>query len=87
MSLISNVSSQLLPIGKSAFTVSEKIANAAPEVNGAQSNIPKVYDRFIAGAESDEKFAKQIANDAAFVPDKLLVDLNDAPPLLSLIHI
>lgn len=39
------------------------------------------WDHFIPSVEADPAFAKQMAKDAAFIPDKLLVDLNDAPPL------
>ncbi|ARU26765.1 hypothetical protein [Cellvibrio sp. PSBB006] len=39
------------------------------------------WDHFIPDVETDPAFATTMAKDAAFIPDKLLVNLNDAPPL------
>lgn len=38
------------------------------------------WDHFVSRVEVDPAFAKNMAKDAAFIPDKLLVNLNDAPP-------
>ncbi|GAC33066.1 hypothetical protein GPLA_2161 [Paraglaciecola polaris LMG 21857] len=37
-------------------------------------------DTFIPDVEADPLFAKKMAEVVAFIPDKLLMNLNDAPP-------
>lgn len=42
---------------------------------------PHGWDHFIPHIEANSAFAKSMAKNAAFIPDKLMVNLNDAPPL------
>ena len=44
-------------------------------------NVRHGLDTFIPDVEADPLFAKEMVEVVAFIPDKLLMNLNDAPPL------
>ncbi|MGB3611673.1 MAG: hypothetical protein WA987_14965 [Cellvibrio sp.] len=58
-------------------------SQAAATINAGPSNPARHHgwDHFLPKVEANPEFAKTMAKDVAFIPDKLLVNLNEAPPL------
>ena len=82
MSGITNTVDTALPFKANINTRAfNSVSLAAPNNSVMSTTQHHGWDRFIPYVETDRAFAKTMAKNAAFIPDKLLVNLNDAPPL------
>lgn len=61
--------------------VSTNLNTVEKTSNDDQNKISLRLEGLTQSVERDEDFAEEMAKVAAFIPDKLLVDLNDLPPL------
>jgi len=61
--------------------VKNSIVPSTVQETKSTENVRHGLDTFIPDVEADPLFAKEMAEVVAFIPDKLLMNLNDAPPL------
>ncbi|MDK2593595.1 hypothetical protein [Pseudoalteromonas obscura] len=74
---VSNYSSQY----SSAKTLNTATPSTHDTQNAHSSQINHGWDTFTKKVEDDPKFAEEMAEAITFIPNKMMVNLNEAPPL------
>jgi len=78
--MINSIGSQNYAVQQTSEVKNSVVPPTAQETKSS-GYVRHGWDNFIPDVEADPLFAKEMAEAVAFIPDKLMINLNDAPPL------